>query len=149
MLESSHDSNRISSLNEVRVMGFCVTSTAPKLCFDLYLMCASAPIGMVLLRVGKGLAYCFVYINGHYLAPSCSICIHEESKSYGVFPLASTAHCLTPRLVRGLHSMPSCVIFFGGRGSGSNLGPLLTAELPPAPPPCVLPSDSRQVMLAI
>lgn len=130
-------------------MGFCVTSTAPKLCFDLYLMCASAPIGMVLLRVRKALAYCFTDTSGHDLALSCLTCIHEESRSYGVFPLASTAHCFTPRLVRGLHSMPSCSIFFGGRGRGSNLGPLLTSELPPVPPSCMLPSDSRQVMLVI
>ena len=45
----SHDWNRASSLYEVRVMGLWVMSTAPKLSFDLYLMCASAPTGMVSL----------------------------------------------------------------------------------------------------
>ena len=49
-MAESHDWNRISSLYEVRVMGFLVIRTAPKLWFDLYLMCAPTPTGIVLLQ---------------------------------------------------------------------------------------------------
>ena len=34
-------------------------------------------------------------------------------RPYGVSPFASIVYCLTPRLVRGLHSISNCAIFCG------------------------------------
>ena len=105
----SHDWNRISSLYDVRVMGFWVISTAPKLWFDLYLMCAPAPTGIVLLRAISPIicrhrrllhGIAVLLYKGEPILRCISTCI------YGQLPytLASSRSPLYPEL---LH-------FFGG-----------------------------------